>query len=193
MAFCTTCVKITTSPAFAAISVTACSCFSINDRLEGSGSSLLCEPGTSNCKINGHFSIQNHHSPGAILHCFCIFNRKIGKSWHLDCNSQYNRKASSAQRFIRKEELADDETGVDATGLEHVPQIATMNGHFSIRNHRFSGAIRKKMAFMLQFATAPRSRSGRPRRRAASVQRSPFYGGRGSARGLTDSPYPRSC
>ena len=30
---------------------------------------------TSNFKINGHFSIQNHHFPGEILHYLCIFNR----------------------------------------------------------------------------------------------------------------------
>ena len=39
---------------------------------------------TSNCKINGHFSIQNHHFSGAILHSFCIFN----------CNSQYYRAST---------------------------------------------------------------------------------------------------
>ena len=31
---------------------------------------------TSNCKINGHYSIQNHRFSGAILHHFCVFNRK---------------------------------------------------------------------------------------------------------------------
>ena len=34
---------------------------------------------TSNCKISGHFSIQNHHFSGEILHPFCIFSRKIRK------------------------------------------------------------------------------------------------------------------
>ena len=29
--------------------------------------------------INGHFSIQNHRFSGAILHSFCIFNRKLRK------------------------------------------------------------------------------------------------------------------
>ena len=38
---------------------------------------------TSNCKINGHSSIQNH---GAIPHSFCIFNRKIENIWHSYCN-----------------------------------------------------------------------------------------------------------
>ena len=35
--------------------------------------------GTSNCKRIGHFSIESHHCSGAILHSFCIFNRKIEK------------------------------------------------------------------------------------------------------------------
>ena len=30
----------------------------------------------SNCKINGPVSIENHHFAGAILHSFCMFNRK---------------------------------------------------------------------------------------------------------------------
>ena len=33
----------------------------------------------SNCKRIGHFSIESHHCSGAILHSFCIFNRKIEK------------------------------------------------------------------------------------------------------------------
>ena len=45
---------------------------------------------TSNCKISGHESIQNDRLSGAILHSFCVLNRKFGKSWHLDCNSQYS-------------------------------------------------------------------------------------------------------
>ena len=32
---------------------------------------------TSNCKINGHLSIQNRRFSRAILHYLCIFNRKI--------------------------------------------------------------------------------------------------------------------
>ena len=52
---------------------------------------------TSNCKMIAHFqlqndrpfSIENHHFSGAILHSFCIFNRKFKKSWHLYCNLQY--------------------------------------------------------------------------------------------------------
>ena len=35
---------------------------------------------SSSCKINGHFSIQNYHFSGAILHDFCIFNRKLKKT-----------------------------------------------------------------------------------------------------------------
>ena len=35
---------------------------------------------TSNCKIIGHFSIQNHHFSEAILHSFCIFSRRIRKT-----------------------------------------------------------------------------------------------------------------
>ena len=32
---------------------------------------------SSNCKINGHFSIENHRFSGAILHQYHIFNRKF--------------------------------------------------------------------------------------------------------------------
>ena len=32
---------------------------------------------TSNCKTNEHFSIQNHHFSGAILHYLCIFGGKF--------------------------------------------------------------------------------------------------------------------
>ena len=42
---------------------------------------------TSNCKIIGHFSIQNHHFSGAILHYLCI-SSKMNR--HLYCNSQYS-------------------------------------------------------------------------------------------------------
>ena len=38
---------------------------------------------TSNCKMNGHFSIQNHHFSGAILHYLSIFNTNSKESWHL--------------------------------------------------------------------------------------------------------------
>ena len=48
-------------------------------------------PGTSNCKIIGQFSIENHHLPGGILHYLCIFNRKSETIWHFYCNSQYCR------------------------------------------------------------------------------------------------------
>ena len=44
---------------------------------------------TSNRKINGHFSIENHRFSGAILHYLCIFNGKlktIGGRFY--CNSQ---------------------------------------------------------------------------------------------------------
>ena len=34
---------------------------------------------TSNCKVNGLFSIENHRFSGAILYSFCIFNRKLNK------------------------------------------------------------------------------------------------------------------
>ena len=34
-------------------------------------------PGTSNCKTIGHSFIENHRFSGAILHSFCIFNRKF--------------------------------------------------------------------------------------------------------------------
>ena len=34
---------------------------------------------TSNCKMNGHFAIQNHRFSGAILHYLCISNRKFKK------------------------------------------------------------------------------------------------------------------
>ena len=40
------------------------------------GAVIEARADTSNCKINGHFSIQNHRFSGAILHSFCIFNRK---------------------------------------------------------------------------------------------------------------------
>ena len=45
---------------------------------------------TSNCKIFGYFSTQNHHFSGAILYSFCIFDI----SWNLYCNSQYQAGAS---------------------------------------------------------------------------------------------------
>ena len=32
---------------------------------------------TSNCKMNGHFAIQNHRFSGAILHYLCISNRNL--------------------------------------------------------------------------------------------------------------------
>ena len=43
---------------------------------------------TSYCKINGQFSIENHHVSGAILHSLCIFNGKLKKITvdHLYCN-----------------------------------------------------------------------------------------------------------
>ena len=34
---------------------------------------------TSNCKMIGHFSIENYHLPGTTLQYFCIFNRKFQK------------------------------------------------------------------------------------------------------------------
>ena len=41
------------------------------------GGSWFRRVATSDCKIHGHFSIQNHRFSGEILHSFCIFNRKI--------------------------------------------------------------------------------------------------------------------
>ena len=38
------------------------------------------QPTTSNCKINGRFSVQNHRFSGVILHSFCIFDGKL-KKW----------------------------------------------------------------------------------------------------------------
>ena len=44
-------------------------------------------PVSRNCKIIGHFSIQNHRFSGEILHYLCIFNRK---SQHCIYTIQHN-------------------------------------------------------------------------------------------------------
>ena len=70
-------------------------------RGQGGGGEIL-EGGTSNCKINGHFSIQDRRFSGAILHSFCIFNGKIpGNSWHFYCNSWYIQRCSEDDRLAR--------------------------------------------------------------------------------------------
>ena len=45
-----------------------------------SGSGSLARH-TSNCNVNGHFSIQNHTFQGCFLHSFCTFNRKAKNRW----------------------------------------------------------------------------------------------------------------
>ena len=53
---------------------------------------------TSTCKINGHFSIENHRFSGAILHSFCVFTRKFQNMLaYIYCNSQYK----SASCWVR--------------------------------------------------------------------------------------------
>ena len=40
-------------------------------------SALFPTEGTSNCKVIGHFAIENRHFSGEILHYLCFFNRKF--------------------------------------------------------------------------------------------------------------------
>ena len=65
----------------------------------------LCD--ASNCKMNGHFSIQNHHFSGTILHYLRIFNRnnseKVG-IYIVICSTNHSRVAYT----LRVRRLDDD-------------------------------------------------------------------------------------
>ena len=50
---------------------------SFRTQLDVKAGAAACAIDTSDCKIIGHFSMQNHHFSGVILHFFCIFNRKF--------------------------------------------------------------------------------------------------------------------
>ena len=70
---------------------------------------------------NNHFSINNHHSSGAILHSFCIFNRKNRKkrSRRLDCNSLYvhvERRDWPRNRVVPSHRIRRAGEPVDAVG-----------------------------------------------------------------------------
>ena len=48
---------------------------------------------TSNRKIIGHFSIENHHFSGVILHLSAFSKENPEEIWHFYCKSQYSTES----------------------------------------------------------------------------------------------------
>ena len=109
---------------------------------------------TSNCKINGHFSTQNHHVQGqfSIHSSFSI--ERIGKRWHLYCNPQYDEQQMRCKENIEHPKLLDTEpTVLRIQIIIFNAKFIIFDAKFIILNAKFIKCNTKISSILVQIAT----------------------------------------